>query len=83
MILVTIIKDNVVYESFSFIDKVMAEQIFSDLIHFYDGSRLQVEDIEDILDDGYCDCSDGFSVCIHHPESDFNNDFLMNVRESI
>jgi hypothetical protein len=80
MILVTTIADNVVQDSFSFEDVKMAETIFADLVAHYDRDGLCPEEMQDALDDGYCECDSGYTVCIHHPDSDFNNDFLMSLR---
>jgi hypothetical protein len=81
MIVVTTIRDNVVENMFSFIDKKMAEKIFSDLVQFYGGEQTPW-DIEQFLDDGYFDGPE-VSVCLTHPDSDYNNDFLKDIREKI
>lgn len=80
MIVVSVITDNVIEHQFSFIDTLTAEKVFTELVEHYDDRGLSPGELEDCLDDGYFDAS-GCTICISWPDTDFNNDFLMSIRE--
>jgi hypothetical protein len=73
----------VVNQMFSFIDRETAEVVFTELVEFF-SPEADLEDIGNALDDGYMDCSKGnTTICIGEPDSDFNNDYLKEIRRSI
>ena len=80
MVIVSVINDNTIVHQFSFTDNLIAEKVFADLVNHYDEKGLSPGELEDSLDDGYFDAA-GFTICISHPISDFNDDFLISIRK--
>lgn len=77
---VSVIKSNIIEHQFIFIDTLTAEKIFVELVAFHGGVTGE-DEVTEALDDGYCDC-EGVTICIGQPDADFNNDYLMSIREA-
>jgi len=74
MIIVSIIRDNCIDRMFEFKEIRTAEKAFERLVR--DNNRedsVDQEDMDSFLEDGYCECVSGATICIGAAETDFDS----------